>query len=41
MSYVEIAEVLGIPESTVKIRSHRARLKIRKILAPYLEDLSK
>lgn len=41
MSYVEIADILGIPESTVKIRSHRARLKIRKILAPYLEDLSK
>lgn len=41
MTYSGIAEVLGIPESTVKIRSHRARQKIRKILAPYLADISK
>lgn len=41
MTYSGIAEMLGIPESTVKIRSHRARQKIRKILSPYLADLSK
>ena len=41
MTYVEIADILAIPQTTVKIRSHRARQKIRKVLAPYLADLSK
>ncbi len=37
----EIAEILGIPENTVKTRVHRARLKLRKAIAselPQLED---
>ena len=33
LSGAQVAEVLGIPEATVKTRVHRARLKLRKILA--------
>lgn len=40
LKYSEIAKILDIPVSTVKIRIFRAKEKIRKILAPYLEDLS-
>jgi len=40
LSYAEIAEVLDTSLSTVKIRVHRAKQKIREILAPYLADLS-
>ena len=32
LSYREIAEMIGISEASVKVRIHRARLKLRKIL---------
>jgi RNA polymerase sigma-70 factor (ECF subfamily) len=41
LSYAEIGEIVGCTEATAKIRSFRAKQKIREILAPYLEDLSK
>lgn len=41
LSYAEIADVIGEPLSTVKIRIYRSKQKIREILAPYLADLSK
>jgi RNA polymerase sigma-70 factor, ECF subfamily len=41
LSYTDIAEMTNIPLSTVKIRIFRAKQKIREILSPYLEDLSK
>lgn len=40
LSYAEIADVLDASLSTVKIRVHRAKQKIREVLAPYLADLS-
>ena len=40
LSYAEIAEVVDVPLSTVKIRVHRAKQKIREVLAPYMADLS-
>jgi len=33
MSYAQIAEALGLPESQVKTRLHRARLMLREALA--------
>lgn len=39
-SYSEIAEILGQPTTTVKVRIFRAKQRIREILAPYLKDLS-
>lgn len=41
LSYQEISEVTDIPVDTVKVRLYRAKKKLRKILAPYLADLSK
>lgn len=41
LSYLDIAEVTGEPVSTVKVRIHRAKQKIREILQPYIEELSK
>jgi RNA polymerase sigma-70 factor (ECF subfamily) len=40
LSYADIAEVLDISISTVKIRIYRAKQAIRKIIAPYLADLA-
>lgn len=40
MAYPEIAEILDLSEATVKIRIFRARKRLRKILTPYLADLS-
>lgn len=34
-SMAEIAELVGIPEATVKTRLHRARAKLRMLLAPH------
>jgi RNA polymerase sigma-70 factor, ECF subfamily len=38
-SLAEIAEALGIPESTVKTRLFRARQKLARALSPYKEGL--
>lgn len=38
-TYAEIAEILDVPLSTVRNRAVRAKKKIQKILAPYLDDL--
>jgi RNA polymerase sigma-70 factor (ECF subfamily) len=32
MAYLEIAELLGIPEGTVKSRINRARVELAKLL---------
>jgi RNA polymerase sigma-70 factor, ECF subfamily len=37
-SYADIAEILHLPISTVKIRIHRAKAKMRDILAPYFQE---
>lgn len=41
LSYKEIAEITKEPISTVKNRAWRAKEKIKDILSPILEDLSK
>jgi RNA polymerase sigma-70 factor (ECF subfamily) len=38
-SYEQISNVTGIPKQNVKVRIHRARQKLREVLAPYIEDL--
>ena len=38
LSTAESAEVLGISESAVKVRLHRARLKLREILSSYFVE---
>lgn len=38
ISYADIAEILSIPVSTVKIRIYRAKEKMRTILAPYFNE---
>ena len=40
LSYAEIGEIVGCSEATAKIRSFRAKQKIREMLAPYLQDLN-
>ncbi|MBX3043653.1 MAG: RNA polymerase sigma factor [Candidatus Kapabacteria bacterium] len=40
MSYQEIAETLGIELSLAKVRVHRARLILRKILKPLVKELN-
>jgi RNA polymerase sigma-70 factor, ECF subfamily len=40
MSTREAAEMLGISESALKVRLHRARLALRQELAPYLQESS-
>ena len=40
LSYQEISDVTDIPVATIKVRLYRAKKKMRKILAPYLADLS-
>jgi RNA polymerase sigma-70 factor (ECF subfamily) len=37
LSTSEAAQALGITESAVKVRLHRARLALRQTLTPYLE----
>jgi len=41
MSYQEIADNLGITLPIVRIRIYRAKNKLRKVLAPYLNELEK
>ena len=41
LSYNEIAGVLGTTMPIVRTRIYRAKIKLRDILAPYLEDLQK
>jgi RNA polymerase sigma-70 factor (ECF subfamily) len=41
LTYSEIANVTETTIQTVKIRLHRAKEKIREILAPYLAEMSK
>ncbi len=41
LSYADIADVTGVSLSTVKVRIFRSKQKIREILQPYLEELSK
>ncbi len=41
LSYAEIGEIVGCTEATAKIRSFRAKQKIREILSPYLQDLDR
>jgi len=38
LSYEEIASVLGLPVGTVKVRVHRARQRLRDLLAPYMDE---
>jgi RNA polymerase sigma-70 factor, ECF subfamily len=38
ISYSDIAEIMSVPVSTVKIRIYRAKEKLRTILAPYFEE---
>lgn len=39
LSYNEIAEVTGQSLTSVKVRIHRAKQKIKDILAPYMQEL--
>lgn len=41
LSYHEIAEITDLSLTNVKVRIHRAKQKVREILAPYFADLSK
>lgn len=41
LSYQDIADMVDVPLSTVKIRIFRAKQKIRDILAPYMKELEK
>ena len=41
LSYAEISELTNTPIANVKVKLHRSRQKLREVLAPYLEDLSK
>jgi RNA polymerase sigma-70 factor, ECF subfamily len=38
ISYADIAEIMRVPVSTVKIRIYRAKEKMRGILAPYFKE---
>lgn len=39
-SYQEIADILGIDLSLVKVRVHRARILLRKILQPLVKEIN-
>ncbi len=41
LAYAEIGEIVGCTEATAKIRSFRAKQKIRELLQPYLQDLDR
>jgi RNA polymerase sigma-70 factor (ECF subfamily) len=38
LSYIEIAEILGVTPESIKQRAYRAHLKLREILRPILEE---
>ena len=35
-SYPEIAEMMNVPEQNVKVRAHRARIRLRKFIQGWL-----
>jgi RNA polymerase sigma-70 factor (ECF subfamily) len=39
LSYKEVADILGIDESLAKVRVHRARIILRKLLKPVRKEL--
>ncbi|MCK4546211.1 MAG: sigma-70 family RNA polymerase sigma factor [Candidatus Eisenbacteria sp.] len=39
MTYEEMSSILGLPIGTVKVRVHRARQRLRDLLAPFMDDL--
>ena len=41
MSYKEIAESVGVTLPVIRIRIYRAKNRLRKLLAPYLNELEK
>jgi RNA polymerase sigma-70 factor (ECF subfamily) len=38
LSYIEIAEILGVTPESIKQRAYRAHLKLREILRPIMEE---
>ena len=38
-SYKEISEILSLPLGTVMSRLHRARVKLRKLLSSYVNEM--
>jgi RNA polymerase sigma-70 factor (ECF subfamily) len=40
LSYDQVSEVLGMPLGTVKVYARRALVKLRKILKPFLREVS-
>jgi RNA polymerase sigma-70 factor (ECF subfamily) len=40
LSIAEAAELLQITESSVKVRLHRARIMLQKVLAPQLRQMT-
>jgi RNA polymerase sigma-70 factor (ECF subfamily) len=41
LTYQEIGNLTGTTLTTVKVRIHRAKVKIREVLSPYLAEMSK
>jgi len=40
LSYAEVGETVGQPVNVVKVRIHRAKEKLRQILAPYFSEMN-
>jgi len=38
LSYEQVSEMLGQPVNTIKSHAHRARFRLRKLLAPHIEE---
>jgi RNA polymerase sigma-70 factor (ECF subfamily) len=41
LTYQEIVNITGVSLTTIKVRIHRAKVKIREVLSPYLAEMSK